>query len=65
MLSSPPVLQSVLHGIFPAVAIGAGAAAVRLWWMRRPITLLRDAAADPSSLTNLKAVYRFSGPDQV
>lgn len=56
---------AVLYGIFPAVLLGAAVSAARLWWMRRPLAALREAQADPESLKDLRAVYRFRDAAQV
>jgi hypothetical protein len=60
-----PPPQSVLKGIFPTVALGAGASAALMWWRRRPLAALRAAAHDPGAQRDLRGIYRFHAPDQV
>ncbi|GBF95600.1 hypothetical protein Rsub_08582 [Raphidocelis subcapitata] len=52
-------LGAVLWGIFPAVAACAAASAARLWWLRRPLRLLRAAQTRVESRRDLRGVYRF------
>eukprot|EP00878_Enallax_costatus_P042671 GHUV01050103.1.p1 GENE.GHUV01050103.1~~GHUV01050103.1.p1 ORF type:complete len:272 (+),score=65.91 GHUV01050103.1:643-1458(+) len=57
---------AVLYGIFPAVAVGM----LMSWlhmnkWLRRGARKLEAACNDPSSHSNLRAVYRFKSPEQV
>jgi len=62
----PPIRnQAVLWGIFAAVALGAALSALRLWWLRRPLTVLRAAKEDPEAQRNLRNVVRFQGTSQV
>jgi hypothetical protein len=47
------------------VLLGAAASAARLWWLRRPLKVLRAAKDDPEALRNLGKVYRFSSTTEV
>ncbi|KIY98673.1 hypothetical protein MNEG_9288 [Monoraphidium neglectum] len=59
------ITWAVLYGIFAAVLLGAAASAARLWWLRRPLKVLRAAKDDPEALRNLGKVYRFSSTTEV
>jgi hypothetical protein len=63
--ANPGPAQGVLYGIFAAAAAGAGLSAARLWWLRRPLGLLRAARDDPEAARNLRGVYRFKSISQV
>jgi hypothetical protein len=55
----------VLYGIFPVVGLFAGASALRLRLLQRPLARFHAAQADPEQRRDLKKVYRFKDPWEV